>query len=243
MNYSDKLSDLLRVLAAFVTALIAGFLLKYLLSDLFTGYWYNILLNALCVLCVTVAAFLLICGKVYFPEKCKDFSLWELAAFFFSGVFLACLAGYLSWLLPTHTTTGATPQGVDLILYAVYTVVLAPVAEEIAFRGAALSRLRNSFHPYIAALLSAMLFAAYHMNLAQFPYTFVLGFCFALVAQRSGNIIPCIILHMLNNLLTLASALSDKVATVTDFALPILGMAGILAIALTKRYKLNNKTD
>ncbi|MBQ4166532.1 MAG: CPBP family intramembrane metalloprotease, partial [Oscillospiraceae bacterium] len=209
----------------------------------FTGYWYNILLNAICVLCVTTAAFLLICGKVQLPAKSKSFAPWELAAYLFGGVFLACLAGYLAKLLPTHETASSAPQGADLAFYAVYTLILAPIAEEIAFRGAALSRLRNSFGAYSAALISATLFAAYHMSLAQFPYTFVLGFCLAIVAQRSGSIIPCIILHALNNLLTLSAALSDTVAAITDIALPILGMAGITVLIITKRYKLNSKTD
>lgn len=243
MRYSDHLSDLLKALAAFVAAQVVGFLLMHLVRGLFAGYWYNILLNVICSLGVNMAAFLLICGRIRLPEKSEDFAPWELAAFLFGGVFLSCLAGYLAKLLPSHEIASAAPQGSDLILYAVYTLILAPIAEETAFRGAALSRLRNSFGGYSAALISAALFAAYHMSLAQFPYTFVLGFCLAIVAQRCGSIIPCIALHALNNLLTLAAALSDTVAAVTDIALPILGAAGIVVIVITKRYKLNSKTD
>ncbi len=242
MKYADHLSDLLKTLAAFIAAQFFGYVLMYLLGGLFSGYWYNILLNAVCILGTNAAAFLLICGKAKLPPRSKGFALWELAPFFFGGVFLSCLAGYLAKLLPSHEIASAIPQGADLILYAVYTLVLAPVAEEIAFRGAALPRLRNSFEGYGAAFISAALFAAYHMSLAQFPYTFVLGFFLAIVAQRSGSIIPCIVLHSLNNLLTLAAALSDTIAAVTDIALPILGTAGIVALIITKRYKLNSKT-
>ncbi len=243
MKYTNHLSDLMKTLVAFIAAQFFGYVLMYLLSGLFSGYRYNILLNSLCSLGVNVAAFLLICGKVRLPEKSKDFALWELTLFFFGGVFLSCLAGYLAKLLPSHDMASAAPQGADLIFYAVYTLILTPIAEEIAFRGAALSRLRNSFGGYSAALISAALFAAYHMSLAQFPYTFALGFCLAIVAQRSGSLITCIVLHALNNLLTLAAALSDAVAAITDIALPILGTAGIVMIVITKRYKLNSKTD
>lgn len=241
MKYTNCLSDLMKTLAAFAAAQILGYMMMYLLGGLFSGYWYNILLNAVCTLGVNAAAFLLICGRIKLPEKCKSFAKWELAAYLFGGVFLACVAGYLAKLLPSHEIASAAPQGFDLIFYAVYTLVLAPVAEEIAFRGAALPRLRNSFGGYSAALISAALFAAYHLSLAQFPYTFVLGFCLGLVAQRSGSLIPCIALHALNNLLTLTAALSDTVAAVTDIALPILGTAGIVVLIVTKRYKLNNK--
>lgn len=243
MRYTDHLSDLIKTLAAFIAAQIFGYLLMYLLGGLFAGYWYNILLNIVCSLGVNAAAFLLICGRVKLPRQSKDFALWEVVAYFFGAVFLACVAGYLAKLLPTHGIANAAPQGVDLIIYTVYTLILAPIAEEITFRGAALSRLRNSFGGYSAALISAALFAAYHMSLAQFPYTFVLGFCLAIVAQRSGSLTACIIMHALNNLLTLAAAMSDMVAAVTDIVLPILGTAGIVVIVITKRYKLNNKTD
>lgn len=243
MKYTDRISDLMKTLAAFVVAQFSGYVLMYLLGGLFSGYWYNILLNVVCTLGVNIAVFLLICGKARLPEKSRSFVLWELAAFFCGGVFLSCLAGYLVKLLPTHVSANATPQGADLMIYAVYTLILAPVAEEIAFRGAALSRLRNSFGCYSAALISAALFAAYHMSLAQFPYTFVLGLCLAIVAQRSGSLITSIVMHALNNLLTLAAALSDTAASVADIALPILGTAGIVIIIVTKRYKIDSKTD
>lgn len=241
MKYTNYLSDLLKTLIAFVAAQLIGYMMMYLLGGLFSGYWYNILLNAVCTLGVNAAAFLLICGRVKLPQKCENYSALESVPFFFGGVFLACLAGYIAKLLPMHETANSASQGTDLLFYAVYTLLLAPVAEETAFRGAALSRLRNSFGGYSAALISAALFAAYHMSLAQFPYTFALGFCLAIVAQRSGSIIPCIALHALNNLLTLAAALSATIAAVTDIALPILGAASMVVIVITKRYKLNNK--
>ena len=240
MKLSDKLGCLVRIAAAFCTAQAAGIVLMYLLDGLADGYWYNILLNAICTLGTNAAAFVLICGRGKLP-KSHNYTVWELPAFFFGGVFLACLAGYLAKLLPVNNTA-ALPQGNDLILYAAYTLILSPIAEEIAFRGAALPYLRSAFDFYGAAFISAVLFAAYHMSLLQLPYTFVVGFCLAIVAQRSGSIIPCIILHALNNLLTLGAALSHTLAAITDFALPILGAAGIIFIIVTRRY-LPNTND
>lgn len=239
MRHTSKIHDLFKVLAAFSAAQLIGTALIYAFGGLFTTYWYNILLNAVCVLGVNAAAFLIICGKRNLPEKNSSFSPWELSVWLFAAVFLACLAGYLTKLLGAQQTTAAMPQGTDLALYALYTVILSPLAEEIAFRGAALSRLRNSFGGYSAALISAVLFAAYHMSLAQLPYTFVLGLCLAITAQRCGSIIPCIIIHALNNLLTLAVSLSDTTAAITDIALPILGTIALAAIIIGKKYKLS----
>ncbi len=238
MSYTDKLSDILRTLAAFVAAQIVGFLLIRLLGGLFAGYRYNILLNVICTLGVNSAAYLLICGKIKLPEKCADYSHIELPSYLFGSIFLSCLAAIIGKLLPVSSSASAAPQGTDLVLYAVYTIILAPIAEEIAFRGAALSRLRNSLGGYSAAFISAALFSGYHMSLVQAPFTFVLGFCLAMLAQRSGSIVPCIIIHAINNFLTLASSMWEVAAVVTDFAVPILGAAGIMFIAITRRYKL-----
>lgn len=239
---TSRLSDLIRTFIAFFTAQLIGYVLMLSLAEIGAGFQYNILLNILCNLVPNGAAFLLICGKTKLPTKCNNFSFWELPAFLFGGVFLACAAVLLTRLLYSPEPVNELPQGIDIdiIFYCSYTLILAPVAEEITFRGAALSRLRNSFGGYSAAVISAILFAAYHMNLAQFPYTFILGLFLAIVAQRSGSLIPCLVLHSLNNLMTLAAALSDTIAAIIDIALPILGTAGILVIIITKRYKLNN---
>lgn len=242
MKLSDKFYCLVRTAAAFCAAQTAGIVLMYLLGGLADGYWYNILLNVICTLGANAAAFLLICGRKKLP-KSSNYARWELPAFFFGGVFLACLAGYLTKLLPVSGTAAALPQGNDLIFYAVYTLILSPIAEEIAFRWAALPYLRTAFGFYGAAIISAALFACYHISLLQLPYTFVLGFFLAVVAQRSGSIIPCIVLHALNNLLTLGAALSDTFAAIMDFALPILGTAGIISIISTRRYLPDNTND
>ncbi|MBE6889383.1 MAG: CPBP family intramembrane metalloprotease [Ruminococcaceae bacterium] len=239
MSHTSKIHDLFKVLAAFSAAQLIGIVLIHLLRGLFDAYWYNILLNAVCVLGANVAAFVIICGRGKLPEKSKGFAPWELSAWLFAAVFLSCLAGYLTRLIGAQQTISIMPKGADLALYALYTVILSPLAEEIAFRGAALARLRRSFEGYSAALISAALFAAYHMSLAQLPYTFALGFCLAITAQRCGSIIPCIVIHALNNLLTLAVSLSDTAAAITDIALPILGSAAIVAIIVGKKYKLS----
>ena len=80
--------------------------------------------------------------------------------------------------------------------------VLPAVLEEILFRG--LIALDLSFSGVIrSALLSAALFALYHFSPAKTLYQFVLGFVFALVALKSGSVIPGMVLHFINNLVVL----------------------------------------
>lgn len=227
--------DLFRVLAAFVAAQACTLLLMFLLSGIGEGFVFNITLNIICTLGVNMSCYLLICGGIKLPKRSGDYSKLEPFAFFFMTVFLACMAGMIAQLIPSEEgSSGASPVGWEYLLYFVYSAILAPVAEEIAFRGAALSALSHRGEN-TAALISALLFAAYHMNLSQVPYTLVLGFFLAVLARRSGSIIPCILIHVANNLLTLVAGFSDVLSTVVNIVLPVLGIAGLAWLILTGR--------
>lgn len=234
----DKCTALLCVAAAFAAAQSGGALLIWIFGSIDTSFEYNILLNIVCVLCVNAAAFMLVCGRIKLPERSGSYSRFEPFAFGFAAVFAACTAAMLSGLLfRSQTDAGNIKlyEGGQLGLYAVYTVVLAPIAEELAFRGAALSRLSKAFGKYGAAAVSALLFALYHWDVTVLAYTFVLGFFLAVIAWRSGSVLPSIIVHAVNNLLTLLVGYFDELATAADIAVPILGAASAAWLILSGR--------
>ena len=80
--------------------------------------------------------------------------------------------------------------------------VLPAIFEEAVFRGVLLNGLR-AFGTLGAVLLSGALFALYHQNPAQTVYQFCCGATFALVAIRSGSILPTAVSHFINNALVL----------------------------------------
>lgn len=84
--------------------------------------------------------------------------------------------------------------------------VVAPFVEEIFFRGFVFPGLRNRWSWQKAAVLSASLFAFAHVLPTSFLPIFVLGFIFAVLYQVSGSIWPPILMHMLNNTLSLSAA-------------------------------------
>lgn len=75
-------------------------------------------------------------------------------------------------------------------------VVLAPVVEEVVFRGLCFGSLRKGFSPVPAAVLSAVLFGAAHGNTLSFVFTSVIGFILALSLERSGSILVPILIHV-----------------------------------------------
>jgi sodium transport system permease protein len=82
---------------------------------------------------------------------------------------------------------------------ALVLVLLAPVCEELAFRGFILTGLRQRCHPWTAILLSSFLFAASHLNVFQLVPTFILGVILGVVATRSRSVLPGMLLHLLYN--------------------------------------------
>jgi membrane protease YdiL (CAAX protease family) len=82
-------------------------------------------------------------------------------------------------------------------------VVVAPITEELLFRGIILRGLLGRFRPWAAILLSALLFGVMHLNPWQTIPTFVLGVAYAWFYVRSGSLWPGIVAHALNNFLFL----------------------------------------
>jgi CAAX protease family protein len=80
-------------------------------------------------------------------------------------------------------------------------VIAAPISEEICFRGMLFGGLRERMPRIAAALISAVIFGALHAltGLSAVPPLMIFGFVLCLLYERTGSIVPGIILHMLNN--------------------------------------------
>lgn len=84
--------------------------------------------------------------------------------------------------------------------------VLAPIVEEIFFRGFLFQGFRQKYGWVTAALLSSAIFAAAHLDLVALIPTFILGCLLAYVYHRSNSVWPAVILHVLVNSLGLCAA-------------------------------------
>jgi membrane protease YdiL (CAAX protease family) len=96
---------------------------------------------------------------------------------------------------------GAIPIQILLI------VIAAPVTEEICFRGMLFGGLREKLPRIVAALICGLIFGALHAitGISAVPPLIVFGFLLALLYERTGSIVPGILLHVLNNIVALAS--------------------------------------
>jgi uncharacterized protein len=78
-------------------------------------------------------------------------------------------------------------------------VIVAPVCEEFIFRGFYYGIGKRFLGPVPAGFLTALLFAASHLNLAGLASLFVLAVCFTLAYERTGSLLVPICMHALFN--------------------------------------------
>jgi len=86
----------------------------------------------------------------------------------------------------------------SVLVITVSTVILAPIIEEIVFRGIVLKRLNHYFNFVVSAVISAGIFGIFHLNAVQGVYAFAVGLVLAFIYYNYG-IIGCILLHMCAN--------------------------------------------
>lgn len=108
-------------------------------------------------------------------------------------------------------------RGPSLVVFALVVVTVAPVAEELLFRGALLRALQRRMTPAWAAVVSALAFAIVHPlssptigTVIAVPAFFALGLVSAAVAIRSGDLSRSILLHAGFNLLTAVSVVASR---------------------------------
>ncbi len=84
--------------------------------------------------------------------------------------------------------------------------ILAPIAEEMVFRGAVLRQLlRLSWSPWWAIIVSAILFGVIHGNIAQFTHAVVIGVLLGWLYTVTHSIVPGVIIHWVNNTVAFVS--------------------------------------
>lgn len=112
--------------------------------------------------------------------------------------------GLLSRLFHLHGGTTVLPSsGAELILSFLALCVLPAVGEELLFRGALQGLMRPCGSP-AAVFGPALLFALLHLDLAQAITAFLCGLFLGWLAERTGSILPGMLLHFINNCIAFA---------------------------------------
>ena len=108
----------------------------------------------------------------------------------------------------------------------IYTCIIAPITEEMLFRGVVLKGF-SVVSQRFGIFMSALLFGLLHGNLPQFITTFCVGIYLGFVATKYNSILPTIIMHFFINLVpTLIDMFCSNNETLNNMVL--LGFYGIM---------------
>lgn len=150
----------------------------------------------------------------------------------------AAITNALMDALSLKTSEVSAPEGTfHTIVFLLTYIVIAPVTEEILFRGIILERLRR-YGDIFAILSSAMMFSLMHASLQSFLSAFLSGVIFALISIYSGSPLSSMIVHATNNALSVISIIiahniSESVASLF-LTISVHLLAGLSIIAFFK---------
>ncbi|MEA3346591.1 MAG: CPBP family intramembrane glutamic endopeptidase [Candidatus Auribacterota bacterium] len=94
----------------------------------------------------------------------------------------------------------------QLCIYIVLFVIVAPVIEEVFFRGILYRGCKSSMGPWAAAFLSAFLFSAVHASFLGFLPIFGLGVAFTYIYEKAGSLYAPIFFHAFYNAVSFTGA-------------------------------------
>lgn len=120
-------------------------------------------------------------------------------------------------------------------------VILAPLGEELIFRGVAFYYVRKAVSGmkdpraafWIANCIQALLFGIYHMNLVQGVYAFFIGLALGYLCQKYRSLIPGMLAHLVFN--GMSAVLGDGIYTwIPESVLwyALIGAAGVVLVLI-----------
>lgn len=165
------------------------------------------LISGLLTLFILWLVFLIRRKKIFQEVGLHKFNKMKVLPLVLLGVAAAFFVSCVLSLLPLpesliesymESSQGLTSGSLPVMILV--TVIVAPIVEEVVFRGLIFSRLKKAMNVWVAIVISSLLFGLMHGQLLWVIYAFVFGMLLAIIAERLNTIGASIILHMAFNL-------------------------------------------
>lgn len=147
-----------------------------------------------------------------------------------------------------HFTGGDTVAHQTSLLVVIFsTVIVAPVVEELVFRGVIFQRMRDNHGFLISAVVSSIAFGIIHFNIIQGVFGFFMGMVFAYIYERYHKLTAVIAAHASVNILNIFMALPgiyplyDAIGNSTGLFAGLMIVSGALLIILLLMLKARIK--
>lgn len=151
----------------------------------------------------------------------KDFRFSTAVKYCFCAVFIQYVAAIFSYgisdivdkygySIDVMDDSAMAQTTLGMILMIIYTCIIAPITEELFYRGMLLkvfSRTNQRFGIFI----SSVFFGLAHGNIRQFMLAFLLGIFLSHITMKHNSLLPSTIVHIfVNSLSTVINELSDR---------------------------------
>lgn len=143
-------------------------------------------------------------------------------------------------------------EGLTHTLLGAFTIsVLAPVLEEVMFRGAIQGYMMRRFRrPWLAIVVAGLVFGIFHMNPVQVVYASLLGIIFGWIYYRTRSLLSVIVGHVLNNTIATitmlffadtseAELIGENLSPVAETAMEVMMFLGFAAVSVLLAIKLH----
>lgn len=134
--------------------------------------------------------------------------------------------------------TGITTSGYAFVVIG----IVAPIVEDVIFRGLILNELRRNYSVATAIIIQGILFGILHLNIAQAMYAAFAGIILGLIAVAADSVIPAILAHMVMNSSALALQYVDE-ATLNNLLVPIITVSFVFLIVTCYQWIRKVKHD
>lgn len=134
--------------------------------------------------------------------------------------------------------SGRVDLGDNYLLAIIMHALIPAVFEEILFRYLPM-RLLSSHSRRVTVLVSALFFALVHHDLFSIPYAFVAGIVFMSIDLALDSVIPSVMIHFINNTLSVSLVMLNGVPFASSTLLLSLGVVTVASIIfiIIKRQK------
>lgn len=140
---------------------------------------------------------------------------------------------------PDFSTGTSTTK---LVVTVLYTCLIAPITEELIFRGIILKNMSRVSQRF-GIFTSALLFALAHENMPQGVLALILGILLGYITIKHNSLVPAIIVHFVVNVTStiftqlsqIAPLSADRLQTLVSIIICILGIIVLLYTLATER--------
>ncbi len=137
-------------------------------------------------------------------------------------------------------TTPVTPAqfprtGLEAIALAITTIIVAPLCEEVMFRGY-VQRAYEQRHPWIGVVIGGLIFSLYHLRFQGLFSLLPVALALGLIAWRTESLVPAIALHAGFNAIATLLLIASSFASARVVSTLTVGLVFVATLALPASY-------